>query len=907
MQKLEISVEDLPKQIRKAGHQLLFKEVIGKGAFGIVCLYESIKGQKFAIKFEHSKATMKNLLQESINLKKIHDKNSIGAYSQTRTIMIPQYISHGYEQSASKSDEGFNILIMDFFEEGLDNFCLKNPNDKIELEQFREIALKMFNAVKSLHQANYIHRDIKPDNFRMSNEDVYLVDLGSCKSYIDESGKHIKFNENQAHRGTPFTASISAHENYEVARIDDLISLIYSLMMLTGEKLPWSDNTNTSQMYNGKRIQDLKKELKADYFQFDVNKRLFEILVILEKQLYSQFQGVDVDYNEIEGLLNNINETVQDQFKYQNIINDCKIVKKRNLPEIKNNIISIESTVSIPKMTQNLGINQISVISKQNVPKISNLGNLVNIIPLKPSNLTQQTLVATMEFIILKTKLEKQTNIFSNQIVAQKKQVPQVCNQSQQTDSNQMQPIHDEVVTSFFSNQSQQNATNINSQNVNKNQFYEINKSVAISIDGISSINNLDSDYFNLMKDIKYDKFDYARMKQGQPITNFEDLQKLQLQNQRLGGNSSQIHFQNSQNFDGKQNQEDKLNTILNILEKKQTNKSSRIIEDLKSTVTNLTQQLQEIKAQNVQFIDIINRNSSVQTDWSAERQELKHKSYEIQQKYYNLKKQQTELKESYENVLEKLKTNGSKMLEQSVQIARLEEIIKSNQFRIDNVKQTNLQMDDYYKTQSQNKTNISSNSQDEDISMEIKITSYDNNNILQASQNQRLNNHNLPHNSTVPKRGQSHISTQIREMPLDQRERIKQGQLQNTLQYNDNQNQDQRINEVSRISHQQQEQQKSIFLNNGEPNKLGKNASALENKAFQLHQPKNCTEKDSQVQPKNIKNQPSKQPAQATTISQKTAIQFNTGNSTIPNQSITTNSSKSSKILALLQSKPKK
>lgn len=32
---------------------------------------------------------------------------------------------------------------------------------------FQEIALQMFDAIKEIHEIGYIHRDIKPDNFRI--------------------------------------------------------------------------------------------------------------------------------------------------------------------------------------------------------------------------------------------------------------------------------------------------------------------------------------------------------------------------------------------------------------------------------------------------------------------------------------------------------------------------------------------------------------------------------------------------------------------------------------------------------------------------------------------------------------------------------------------------------------------
>jgi len=36
----------------------------------------------------------------------------------------------------------------------------------------------------------YIHRDIKPDNFRIHDHKVKLIDFGLCKKIVDKNGYH---------------------------------------------------------------------------------------------------------------------------------------------------------------------------------------------------------------------------------------------------------------------------------------------------------------------------------------------------------------------------------------------------------------------------------------------------------------------------------------------------------------------------------------------------------------------------------------------------------------------------------------------------------------------------------------------------------------------------------------------
>ena len=53
-----------------------------------------------------------------------------------------------------------------------------------------------------MHFKNYIHRDIKPDNFLIGlgrkSHMVYLIDYGLAKRYRDpKTGQHIAFKENK--------------------------------------------------------------------------------------------------------------------------------------------------------------------------------------------------------------------------------------------------------------------------------------------------------------------------------------------------------------------------------------------------------------------------------------------------------------------------------------------------------------------------------------------------------------------------------------------------------------------------------------------------------------------------------------------------------------------------------------
>ena len=81
----------------------------------------------------------------------------------------------------------------------------------------------MIEALCFFHSEGYVHRDIKPDNFRCdSNDKVYLIDFGTAiKASLNEGRKIEKF------KGSLEYASINSHRGYNQTFLDDYESLCY--------------------------------------------------------------------------------------------------------------------------------------------------------------------------------------------------------------------------------------------------------------------------------------------------------------------------------------------------------------------------------------------------------------------------------------------------------------------------------------------------------------------------------------------------------------------------------------------------------------------------------------------------------------------------------------------------------
>ena len=85
------------------------------------------------------------------------------------------------------TDFGYNLMVIELLGKSLETLFKEN-NRKFSLKTILMLAEQMLERVKFLHSKNFIHRDLKPDNFIIGNEKcpsrVYMIDFGLSKQYI---------------------------------------------------------------------------------------------------------------------------------------------------------------------------------------------------------------------------------------------------------------------------------------------------------------------------------------------------------------------------------------------------------------------------------------------------------------------------------------------------------------------------------------------------------------------------------------------------------------------------------------------------------------------------------------------------------------------------------------------------
>ncbi|XP_078609753.1 casein kinase I-like isoform X10 [Branchiostoma floridae x Branchiostoma japonicum] len=229
----------------RVGNKYRLGRKIGSGSFGDIYLGTNIANmEEVAIKLECVKTKHPQLHIESKFYKMM--QGGVG---------IPTIKWCGAEGD-------YNVMVMELLGPSLEdlfNFCSR----KFTLKTVLLLADQLISRIEYIHSKNFIHRDVKPDNFLMGlgkkGNLVYIIDFGLAKKYRDaRTHQHIPYRENKNLTGTARYASINTHLGIEQSRRDDMESLGYVLMYFNLGSLPWQGLKAATKRQKYERISEKK-------------------------------------------------------------------------------------------------------------------------------------------------------------------------------------------------------------------------------------------------------------------------------------------------------------------------------------------------------------------------------------------------------------------------------------------------------------------------------------------------------------------------------------------------------------------------------------------------------------------------------------------------------------------------
>lgn len=229
---------------------------IGEGTFGKIFKGVNIHTNTYvAIKIETSATSI--LMHEAKIYKNLEDVKG-----------IPKMLSYGKEGK-------YNYLVLTLYDMSLEELK-ESCGGRLPLKSVIDIALQTIERISMIHEAGILHRDIKPDNLMVDTKtnEIYVIDFGLAKRYVDEENKHLPMSENRKLTGTARYASINTHKGITPSRRDDLESLGFVLIYLLQGYLPWQDIDENDKEKRIEKIRErkegmcLKEELPGEFITY---------------------------------------------------------------------------------------------------------------------------------------------------------------------------------------------------------------------------------------------------------------------------------------------------------------------------------------------------------------------------------------------------------------------------------------------------------------------------------------------------------------------------------------------------------------------------------------------------------------------------------------------------------------
>mmetsp|Transcript_31998 Transcript_31998/g.55164 ORF Transcript_31998/g.55164 Transcript_31998/m.55164 type:complete len:375 (+) Transcript_31998:1254-2378(+) len=239
-------------------------EKIGAGSFGQVYRATEIETScVVALKIEFASMRRPQLFGEARALKVLQ-----------KGVGIPNYYWTGAET-------GFNVIAMQLLGPSLENLLRRYR--KFSMPTVLEVASQLLERIEFIHTKDYLHRDIKSDNFCMGlarkSKIVYAVDFGLAKKFRDtKTSQHMAYRESQNLTGTSRFASLNSHMGLELSRRDDLESLAYLLIYLSLGRLPWQSVKTRIKAEKHKRVMDMKTKIKPEILIDDLPQAFAQFL-----------------------------------------------------------------------------------------------------------------------------------------------------------------------------------------------------------------------------------------------------------------------------------------------------------------------------------------------------------------------------------------------------------------------------------------------------------------------------------------------------------------------------------------------------------------------------------------------------------------------------------------------------
>jgi serine/threonine protein kinase len=219
------SIESVLMQNQIIGSRYRILGKIGSGSFGQVFECQNVRtGKRYAAKLESTSARVPQLAHEAAIYK-----------AMSGSVHIADVRWYGQVKPNC-------IFVMDLLGRSLED--IHSSYHRLSLKTVLMLIDQMLTAIEFFHRKDYVHRDIKPDNFLIGRDNkcnvLHIIDFGLAKRYRDSrTREHIPFADGKSMTGTARYASVNSLRGFEQSRRDDLEALGFVWVYLATGSLPW--------------------------------------------------------------------------------------------------------------------------------------------------------------------------------------------------------------------------------------------------------------------------------------------------------------------------------------------------------------------------------------------------------------------------------------------------------------------------------------------------------------------------------------------------------------------------------------------------------------------------------------------------------------------------------------------
>jgi len=259
---------------------------IGKGNFGNVFLAEKKKGntvEQYALKI----LKPATIFEDDVKKYQERFQHEAEAASRVKHPNVVNFVEYGLADN-----ETVPFIVMEYFPgKSLKDFM--KQNGRLDYRQKILIILQIAEALAAIHAAHICHRDIKPGNVLIdNNQKVKLIDFGTAR--LPESELTLTSDK----LGTPYYLSPEGFISAKVDRRSDIYSLgVVAYELLLGEKPFVASSVHELSNKVNNEIPKEPKEIASD-FPPSLQPIIAKMLKKDKHERYQTVQDVISDIND---------------------------------------------------------------------------------------------------------------------------------------------------------------------------------------------------------------------------------------------------------------------------------------------------------------------------------------------------------------------------------------------------------------------------------------------------------------------------------------------------------------------------------------------------------------------------------------------------------------------------------